>query len=660
MSWTARLPTQRTILWLALLLLVISLLATLIWLAGRYESEQLQQRVERDAQDAASDIRAGLTRNIQSLQALRSTAAQWQSDAENLLRTHRELVRLEWRDPQFKLIASRSSPYFPGFTTYPRDSSSGDLQLSCERARRQTSPVYVASHFAPAVSGQGLELMEICLALGSSVNHEGYLVAVYGLQSLLTEMINKSILRGQDVSFTEPDGTRLALQGNTRRGGRMFTGQQLLDLPGNTIVMRVDSWRSAPDLFPNVLTALVTMMSIALVIVIGLLGRDIGKRLRAERELADALAFRKAMENSLMTGLRARDMQGSIRYVNPAFCAMTGFEAQELLGKSSPMPYWPPELIDEYQQRQAVRLSGNLATREGYESVFMRKDGSRFPVLVFEAPLIDAQSRQTGWMSAVLDISEQRRMEELSRASQERLQASARLATVGEMASLLSHELNQPLAAISSYATGTANMLQADALPTQDVQHALSRIAEQAERAGKVIKSVHDFVRRRETQHETVAAAKLLDAVMPLVQLQARKLGVQVHIHCPDSLDALLVDRTMVEQVLLNLARNAIQAMESTPLGQRLLQITVKPAQGAGWLEISVADRGLGIDPETAKQLFTPFFSTRVEGMGLGLSLCRTVVEQHGGVLRYENHPAGGTIFIFTLPTAKPVNTNGS
>jgi two-component system, LuxR family, sensor histidine kinase DctS len=652
-----KLPARRTALWLVLLLLVVSLLATLIWLAGRYEAEQLQGRVDRDAQDAASDIRAGLTRNIQSLQALRTTPVQWPVDAENLLRTHRELMRLEWRDASFKLVASSISPYrvtASGGNNSPRDSAYGDLQLACERARRQNGHVYASSHFSPVTSGQGLELMEVCLPLFSGQQHAGYLVAVYGLQSLLVELVGPNTLRGQEISFTEPDGTRLALQGNTRRGGRMFTGQQLLDLPGNTIVVRVDSWRITPDLFPNVLTALVTVMSIALITVVALLGRDIGKRLRAERELAEALAFRKAMEDSLVTGLRARDMQGRIRYVNPAFCAMTGFEAAELLGKSAPMPYWPPELVDEYQERQAVRMSGNLSTREGYESVFVRKDGSRFTVLVFEAPLIDAQSQQAGWMSAVLDISEQRRMEELSRASQERLQASARLATVGEMASLLSHELNQPLAAISSYATGTANMLQSDALPAQDVQHALGRIAEQAERAGKVIKSVHDFVRRRESQHEKVSAQTLLDAVMPLVQLQARKLGVQVHIDCQAGLPALLIDRTMVEQVLLNLSRNAMQAMEATPMGQRLLQIGIKPAEGAGWLELSVADQGQGIDDEIAKQLFTPFFSTKAEGMGLGLSLCRTVVEQHGGVLRYEKNPGSGTIFIFTLPTHKP------
>jgi two-component system sensor histidine kinase DctS len=316
------------------------------------------------------------------------------------------------------------------------------------------------------------------------------------------------------------------------------------------------------------------------------------------------------------------------------------------------MPYWPPELIDEYQQRQAVRLSGNAPPRDGYESVFMRKDGSRFSVLVFEAPLIDAQGTQSGWMSAILDISEQRKMEEQSRASQERLQASARLATMGEMASLLSHELNQPLAAISSYATGTTNMLEEPGLASaQDLSHALTQISAQAERAGKVIKSVHDFVRRRESKHERVSAQSLLDAVMPLVQLQARKLSVLVQVDQLSGLPDVMVDRVMVEQVLLNLARNGIQAMEATAPAQRILRIEARTL-GSQWLEFSVADYGQGITEETAKQLFTPFFSTKAEGMGLGLSLCRTVVEQHGGFLQFEANRPNGTVFVFSLPVA--------
>jgi two-component system sensor histidine kinase DctS len=375
------------------------------------------------------------------------------------------------------------------------------------------------------------------------------------------------------------------------------------------------------------------------------------------------------MEDSLVTGLRARDLQGRITYVNPAFCDMVGFAPEELLGHGTPAPYWPPELADEYQKRQEVRLAGQHAPpREGFESVFMRKDGSRFPVLIIEAPLINASGLQTGWMSAFLDISEQRRIEELSRASQERLQATARLATVGEMASLLSHELNQPLAAISSYASGSMNLLRArvdpdgsaadgDSEPMFAIELAMRRIAEQAERAGKVIKSVHDFVRRRDKDREPVAPQALLDAIMPLVSLQARKLGVRVQLRVHDDLPEVLCDRTMVEQVLLNLARNAMQAMDQAGASDRSLLIQVRRAGGGerhvgpkAWVEFSVADCGPGIPDAVAQQLFTPFYTTKAEGMGLGLSLCRTVVEQHGGFLGFEpNHPQG-TIFRFTLP----------
>jgi two-component system sensor histidine kinase DctS len=317
----------------------------------------------------------------------------------------------------------------------------------------------------------------------------------------------------------------------------------------------------------------------------------------------------------------------------------------------------------------------------------VRKDGVRFPVLVIEAPLINAHGVQTGWMTALLDISEQRHNEELSRASRDRLQATARLATIGEMASMLSHELNQPLAAIASYATGSINMLRNqepllqasaggeprgvaaghdDAVPARlpspveaVLEEGLQHIADQAQRAGKIIKSVHDFVRRREREREVVDVQVVLDAIMPLVQLQARKLYVRTQLRVEDGLPPIWCDRTMVEQVLLNLARNAMQAMDDVPEAGRLLELRVRRAQSSertahahGWLEFLVADTGQGITAEVAEKLFTPFFTTKLEGMGLGLSLCRTVVEQHGGFLAHApNHPHG-TVFRFTLPVA--------
>jgi two-component system sensor histidine kinase DctS len=657
----ARLSARlRWSLWSLMVGLVGALLVTLVWLAGRYEASQVQSNLERDTSDAVADVRNGLTRNIQTLQALHAAnpaTPAWAAEAAQLLRTHREWMRIEWRDVRLATLLHADTPYRqPVFARLGRDNASADVAQACSNARRISAPAYSASYFVPQMDGLGVEVMELCMPQVVAGEVTGYLVATYSLQEILTDLVPKPLTRSQDVSFTEADGTRLALHGSARRGSRIFTAQQLIDLPGNTLVLRIDSWRGAPDLFPNVLTALVTAMSIALVSVLVMLGKDTRRRLRAENDLAEALAFRKAMEDSLVTGLRARDLQGRITYVNPAFCQMVGFTPDELLGHGVPAPYWPPELADEYNQRQAIRLAGQHAPpREGFESVFMRKDGSRFPVLIIEAPLINAHGVQTGWMSAFLDVSEQRRVEELSRASQDRLQATARLATVGEMASLLSHELNQPLAAIASYANGSMNLLREGPHTAADLEVAMRRIAEQAERAGKVIRSVHDFVRRRDQAREAVAPRALLDAIMPLVSLQARKLYVRVETRLQDGLPAVLCDRTMVEQVLLNLTRNAMQAMAAAGTADRSVLIQVRRARTSEhnakvWLEFSVADHGPGIPDDVAQQLFTPFFTTKAEGMGLGLSLCRTVVEQHGGFLGFEpNHPQG-TIFRFTLP----------
>ena len=655
--------TGRRSLWAALVGLVLAVLITLVWLAGRYEISQVQSELERDTADAVSDIRTGLARDLQTLQALQSehpSVKTWHPEAMSLLRKNREWLRIEWRDHQLNLKTFADSPLrAPIFERTPRNEVINETLQSCLRARRFNGPAYSGTYYVPQPDGLGLEVMELCLPMTHAGELTGYAVVTYGLQPLLVERLGQTFGRRNEVSFTEADGTRLAIAGTQRRGARVFTAQQLLDLPGNTLVLRMDGRRGEPDLFPNVLTALVSAMSIALITVMVLLAKDSRRRLKAERDLADALAFRKAMEDSLVTGLRARDLDGRITYVNPAFCQMVGLPADALIGQNTPMPYWPPEMVDEYKQRQAIRLAGNLPPREGFESVFIRHDGTRFPVLIIEAPLISTTGVQTGWMGAVIDISEQRRVEELSRASQERLQATARLATVGEMASLLSHELNQPLAAIASYANGSLNLLKdPEAVPQSmdDVHMALRRIAEQAGRAGRVINSVHDFVRRRDQAREAVAPHALFDAVLPLVNLQARKLHVRVLTRVEARLPPVWCDRTMVEQVLLNLARNGMQAMDRPECPDRVLVLQAKRAASnaeQSWVEFAVTDVGTGIEPEVAEQLFTPFFTTKAEGMGLGLSLCRTVIEQHGGHLDFEAQSPKGTVFRFTLPAVR-------
>ena len=675
LRWASRqIGARRSVLWVLLLALVMGLLGTLVWLAGRYEASQVQSLLERDALEIATDIRTGLTRNIQSFQALQSSersSETWLAQSAEILHQRREVMRLEWRNESLDVLSYVDTPYrSPVFERLGRTSTQADVSLACTTARRLSGAAYSISYFMPQSDGLGFEMMDMCMPIMVAGRLIGYTVATYSLQDVLGEMVGKQLARGQSLAFTEADGTRLALHGTATRGNRIYVAQQLLDLPGNTLVLRLESRQGTPNFFPNVLTALVTAMSLALMAVLFLLARDMRRRLKVEHDLGEALAFRKAMEDSVLTGLRARDLSGRITYVNPAFCQMVGIQARDLLNQSFPSPYWPPEFAAAYQQRQTLRLAGNNLPREGHESVFMRPDGTRFPVLIMEAPLINAVGKHTGWMSAILDVSEQRRTEELSRASQDRLQATARLAMIGEMASLMSHELNQPLAAISSYATGSLNLLNYQSTAgkknvavsvgedlTSDLQLAMGRIAEQAERAGKVIKSVHDFVRRRAQAREAAEPRALLDAVMPLVSLQARKLSVTVVIEVDPACAPVLCDRTMVEQVLLNLSRNGMQAMHAAGglAASRVLRLRVRPAASnarSSWVEFAVVDQGEGISPEVANQLFTPFFTTKVEGMGLGLSLCRTVIEQHGGFLGFEAGLPRGTIFSFTLPVA--------
>ena len=643
---------RRVLLWGLLIGLLAVAQGLLIFLVLQYEAARAQDRADAAASAVADEARQSMARSLQALQLLvwgERSAAQWRGDAAELLRGRRELVRLERRDAAFAIVDAVQAPHVATlFESIPRAEQSLDAQTACAEARRSGTPKFSRSYYSPLAGGTGLELMDLCLPQsapdGSSV------VAIFSLAALLDAAGSADASRDHELSFVEGDGARLARTG-AARGAGVYRAERVVDLLGANLLLRADSRHGRPDLIPNLSVALVVGLSIALTVLVALLARDVGRRAAAEERLAESLAFRKAMEDSLVTGLRARALDGRITYVNPSFCRMVGFAAHELLAAATP-PYWPPERADEYRQRL---LGGTVGAESltGRETVFVRKNGERFPVVIYEAPLVNSVGKQTGWMSAAVDLSEQRRIEDVSRQQQERLQATARLATVGEMASLLSHELNQPLAAIASYASGSLNLLDAPDTTDRDMlKQALSRIAEQADRAGRTIKSVHDFVRRREQAREAVAASALIDAVLPLVRLQARKSGTRIDVQAPQPAPRVLADRTMVEQVLLNLTRNGIQAMESetTPQGRRVLQLAVRVIN-AQWIEFSVADAGPGIAADVAQRLFTPFFTTRSEGMGLGLSLCRTVIEQHGGALDYSTGPSG-TRFVFTLHSA--------
>ncbi|WP_082915044.1 sensor histidine kinase [Paramagnetospirillum marisnigri] len=346
-------------------------------------------------------------------------------------------------------------------------------------------------------------------------------------------------------------------------------------------------------------------------------------------------------------GMRARDLDGRITYVNPAFCHMVGWSADELVGSMPPMPYWLPEDMEKTYALHRAVLRGD-APPDGFEIVFRRKNGERFHALVYEAPLIESDGRHTGWMASVLDVTERKKAEELARQHQEKLQRTSRLITMGEMASTLAHELNQPLSAIASYATGCLNRLAAGDAKVEELTAPLTKLGVQAQRAGHIIRRIHDFVRKSDPLVAPCALNRVVEGAMGFLEAEARKRAIRVDLELDPRDPQVEADRILIEQVVLNLARNAMEAMGQTPAAERILDVTVESADGLA--VVRVADQGGGIAPEVAESLFTPFFTTKSEGMGMGLNICRSIIESHRGRLWFEPNPDGGAIFQFTLP----------
>ncbi|MBI3230312.1 MAG: PAS domain S-box protein, partial [Burkholderiales bacterium] len=494
--------------------------------------------------------------------------------------------------------------------------------------------------------------MDFYLPLFDGTTWLGTLTASYDLNKLLEGTTPWWFAQEHQISLSDSDDHLLAQRAALGPGRGVYTHSRVMEFPGQTLILHTNSLKGAPSLVPKLLAGSVIVLALGLMLSLWTLWRHVARRLAAESALRQQMSFRTAMENSLVTGMRARDLAGRVTYVNPAFCQIVGYEEHELLGKLPPMPYWAPEAMIDYQERFAQVLAGTI-TPQGFETIFQRADGTRIPVLIFESPLLDEAGKHTGWMGSILDISDRKRVEELNRQQQEKLQTSARLATMGEISSMLAHELNQPLAAISSYTTGALNLLQQPQAPdTKLLQAALEKASTQAQRAGQIIRSVHEFVKKREPTRLPVAVQEIVDTILPLVELQAQRYFVKVETEVAQGLPQLLADKTMLEQVLLNLTRNAIEAMRDVPPARRVLRLRAQPDIGSEppSLTFAVIDQGHGIAPDVAARLFSPFFSTKAEGMGMGLNICRTAIEFHGGVLQHENHAAGGTIFKFSLP----------
>ncbi len=501
------------------------------------------------------------------------------------------------------------------------------------------------------------------------------------------------------------------------------------------------------------LTWVVIALSVVIVIALLTLWRYTRDRSDAEAALVAETGFRRAMENSMSTGMRVLDLEGRIAYVNPAFCRMIGWNEADLIGRMPPFPYWVPGRYDSHLHTLQNVLSGKTPT-SGLELEAQRRDGSRFTARMYVSPLREPNGVQIGWMTSMTDITEPKRIrealtaaherfmtvleglddaisvtadtnegldllfanrtyrrlfgaqtggheellagrrgrytdesveifsasvqrwfevqhrmlawtdgrrvrlqvarditerhnhEEASRIQQEKIQITSRLTTMGEMASSLAHELNQPLTAIVNYSAGAVAMVKAGRTDPDTLLPALEKAVSQAQRAGKIISRIREFVKRSEPRRQAIQISTVIENAVDLAEIHTRKRHVTIVCSVPANLPDVLADPILIEQVLLNLVKNGLEAMDHAAHQNLLVEVSLHGNQ----IEVAVVDRGQGLtDPE---RLFEPFFSTKAEGLGMGLNICRTIIESHHGRLWATPNPDGGTIFRFTLPCA--------
>jgi len=365
-------------------------------------------------------------------------------------------------------------------------------------------------------------------------------------------------------------------------------------------------------------------------------------------DLAEREAHLKSMLDTVPDAVIVIDQAGLMHSFSPAAERLFGWTAAEAMGRNvsmlMPEPYSSAHdgYLDRYDRTGERRIIGI-----GRVVVGLRKNGETFPMELSVGEMNTPRGRfYTGF---VRDLTERQAAEARLQELQTELIHISRVTAMGEMASALAHELNQPLSAIANYLKGSTRMLGRGQADPARLSDALNKAAEQALRAGEIIRRLRDFAARGETERRVESLVRIVEEASALALVGAKEHGVAVRFEYDPAIDLVLADRVQIQQVVLNLIRNAIDAMEESP--RRELAIVVD-RPGADFARISVVDSGPGVAPEMQAQLFQPFVTTKRQGMGVGLSISRTIVEAHGGQIWVEPTPGGGATFRFTLRTA--------
>lgn len=627
-------------------LMFVAALVTLLWFIEKTEQEKQRATQISDMLWLEQNLRFVLNHNEELLGRFNPRRIQQQevfeAHARTLSTSSTGIVQVIWLDPAGRMRHALPPPTDSATAGEALSPSSSVQQLARSLGHAVYGPAY------PVVQGDWQFEVHVPVFHGGQL--AGTAVGIYSIRRLLADLVPWWLAERYRIAIVDQSNQQLGQRSNvgTIEHGKDY--QMPFDPPGHGLMLHATPYQVSASLANHLITAGLVLLAALVLFSLWALRRHVQRRLEAESALQTEVAFRKAMEDSVHTGLRARNLEGMITYVNPAFCAMVGWSAEELVGRVPPMPYWAEEYLDETRHMHAKVLAGE-APSEGFEIKFKRRNGEIFDVLIIEAPLIDNLGRHTGWMGSVVEVTERKRVEDLARQQEERLQASARLITMGEMASSIAHELNQPLSAISSYTAGCRNLI-ATAATQGEIDDALAKCQEQAQRAGRIIRRIYEFVRRHEPRSEPCDIAALLSDLLVLIEPDARRNKVRIVSDIATQLPTIQADQILLGQAILNLMKNGIESMRQTEEGARLLTVRARIADAQ--VLISVADRGCGITAETAAHLFEPFYTTKNEGLGVGLNICRSVVEAHHGRLWFTAAPSGGSIFHIALPISNP------
>ena len=810
--WWRRLPPSRqdrlaTIGPLISVLLFLTTITTTFWYLRNEEIGRETDSVQRDVEITQQQIALRLIENQEQLVrlarevALREIGrANFESQSESLVDDRWEITQLSWVDAQRKVRKLERG------STNPLDESQADTPASAQNpvwhtdhpsavVFEQTRQTLRPQYSAPFRDAAGRPVFQLHVPLIDRGAFAGALVAEYSVEALIWRLVPADVSRRHRISALGTDASPLATTNPPMPGREREMASIAHDVPLtpalNGIVLRGEGWRTSIGLISNTLFWMVMALSVLTLWM--LLGnwRHLRRRAQIQQALVKETQFRRAMENSMLTGMRALDMEGRISYVNAAFCQMIGYSESELIGRGPPYPYWPPDRAEENQRLLRQEMQGR-SPAGGIEVRLMRKDGQLFDARMYVSPLVDLKGQQTGWMTSMTNITEAKRIRDQLSASHERfttvlegLDASvsvqsvqqgdllfanrsyrlwfgaegqghrlltnsggdesfdaerhgdvdplsglpmhelteatgelreiyidalkkwfevrsrylqwtdgrlaqmviatdvtarvkaeevakqqadkaavtSRLMTMGEMASTVAHELNQPLTAITNYCNGMVTRVTAGTIAGDDLLVALRKTAHQAERAGKIIHRIRAFVKRSEPQRQAVSARTVVDNAVELAGIELRRRHVAIRTYVAQRLPVLKVDPILIEQVLLNLMKNAAEAIDlaNLPPPRRHLELRVVPRytpEDGGGIEFSVTDAGPGLPEEVIHRLYEAFFSTKSDGMGIGLSLCRSIVESHHGRMRAQNLYNGNQVvgcrFSFTLPVELP------